>query len=92
MALRLRAASDFANCVTVSICNYRRTKCILVNMEDMPDTELPLDAQLLLLRLDLKTERLLAEVEPLVLAIANKEAMDASNELNERRLYETHYS
>ena len=39
---------------------------------------LPLDTQLLLALLDLKTERLLAEVEPLILANANREAAEAS--------------
>jgi hypothetical protein len=38
------------------------------------------DTELLLLRLDLKTERLLAEVEPLVIANANREATDAAAE------------
>ena len=41
---------------------------------------LPLDTQLLLALLDLKTERLLEEVEPLVIAIANREAQLASAE------------
>ena len=50
-----------------------------------PSTEMPLDTQLLLALLDLKTERLLDEVEPLVMAIANREASEASNE---RRLDE----
>lgn len=45
-----------------------------------PSTNLPLDTQLLLALQDLKTERLLAEVEPLMLAIANREAMDAAHE------------
>ena len=40
--------------------------------------ELPLDTQFLLALLDLKTERLLQEVEPLVMAIANKEAAEAA--------------
>jgi len=39
---------------------------------------LTLDAQLLLALLDLKTERLLAEVEPLIEAIANQQATDAA--------------
>ena len=41
---------------------------------------LPLDTQLLLALLDLKTERLLAEVEPLIIANANREAQIASAE------------
>jgi hypothetical protein len=41
---------------------------------------MPLDTQLLLALLDLKTERLLAEVEPLIEAIANVEAQIASAE------------
>jgi hypothetical protein len=39
---------------------------------------LPLDTQLLLALLDLKTERLLAEVEPLILANVNREAAEAA--------------
>ena len=39
---------------------------------------LPLDTHLLLALLDLKTERLLAEVEPLIEAIANRQATDAA--------------
>jgi len=39
---------------------------------------LPLDTQLLLALLDLKTERLLAGVEPLILANANREAAEAA--------------
>jgi hypothetical protein len=42
------------------------------------DTQLPLDAMLLLALLDLKTERLLAEVEPLIEAIANQQATEAA--------------
>ena len=41
---------------------------------------LPMDTQLLLALLDLKTERLLAEVEPLILANVNREAALASAE------------
>ena len=49
-------------------------------MEDSPinDKREDIALQLLLARLDLKTERLLAEVEPLVLAIANQQAAEAS--------------
>ena len=39
---------------------------------------MPLDTQLLLALLDLKTERLLAGVEPLILANANREAAEAA--------------
>jgi hypothetical protein len=39
-----------------------------------------MDTQLLLALLDLKTERLLAEVEPLILANVNREAALASAE------------
>jgi hypothetical protein len=42
------------------------------------ETPLPLDTLYLLALLDLKTERLLAEVEPLIEAIANAEAQIAS--------------
>jgi hypothetical protein len=41
---------------------------------------MPLDTLYLLALLDLKTERLLAEVEPLIEAIANVEAQIASAE------------
>ena len=44
----------------------------------MPTPTLTIDTQLLLLKQDLKTERLLAEVEPLVLAIANQLATEAA--------------
>jgi hypothetical protein len=47
-------------------------------MENAPSSEMPIDTQLLLALLDLKTERLLAEVEPLIEAIANAEAQIAS--------------
>ena len=50
----------------------------LANMSNAPSSEIPLDMQLLLALLDLKTERLLQEVEPLVMAIANKEAAEAA--------------
>jgi hypothetical protein len=39
---------------------------------------LPLDTQLLLALLDLKTERLLVEAEGLIEAIANRQAVDAA--------------
>jgi len=45
-----------------------------------------MDTQLLLALIDLKTERLLAEVEPLILANVNMEAADASLQaLRDRR-------
>ena len=47
---------------------------------------MPLDTQLLLALLDLKTERLLADVEPLIEAIANREAAEAAMEAHERAL------
>ena len=47
---------------------------------------LPLDTQLLLALLDLKTERLLVEAEGLVIAIANAEAQVAAQEARERSL------
>ena len=48
-------------------------------MTKAPSMELlTIDTQLLLLKQDLKTERLLAEVEPLVLAIANQLATEAA--------------
>lgn len=48
----------------------------------MKPLTLPPDTELLLLRLDLKTERLLAEVEPIVIANANRELIDAAYERN----------
>jgi len=39
---------------------------------------MPLEVQLLLALLDLKTERLLAEVEPMILANVNREAAEAA--------------
>ena len=69
-------ARVLANCVTVSICNYGHTYCILVNM-DTPQA-LPLDTQLLLALLDLKTERIIAEAEAIVISYANREAQLAS--------------
>ena len=47
-------------------------------MPTAPSMEMPLDTQLLLALLDLKTERLLAEVEPLIEAIANQQATEAA--------------
>ena len=47
---------------------------------------LPLDTQLLLALLDLKTERLLAEVELIVIDYANREAAEAAQEAHERAL------
>ena len=44
----------------------------------MTTPTLTIDTQLLLLKQDLKTERLLAEVEPLFLAIANQQATEAA--------------
>ena len=44
----------------------------------MPTPTLPHDTLYLLALLDLKTERLLAEVEPLIEAIANRQATDAA--------------
>ena len=41
---------------------------------------MPLEVQLLLALLDLKTERLLQEVEPLIIANVNREAALASAE------------
>jgi hypothetical protein len=41
---------------------------------------MPFETQLLLALLDLKTERLLQEVEPLIIANANREAALASAE------------
>jgi hypothetical protein len=46
---------------------------------------LPLDTQLLLALLDLKTERLLAEVEPLILANVNREAAEAALQASSER-------
>jgi hypothetical protein len=50
------------------------------------ETPLPLDTQLLLALLDLKTERLLNECEALIEAIANREAAEAAQEARERSL------
>jgi hypothetical protein len=47
-------------------------------MENAPSNEIPLDTQLLLALLDLKTERLLNECEALIEAIANREAAEAA--------------
>lgn len=47
-------------------------------MSNAPSSETPLDTQLLLALLDLKTERLLNECEALIEAIANREAAEAS--------------
>ena len=44
----------------------------------MSTPALTIDTQLLLLKQDLATERLLAEVEPFVLAIANQQATEAA--------------
>ena len=44
------------------------------------DTQLPLDAMLLLALLDLKTERLIAEAEAIVIFNANREAAEAAQE------------
>lgn len=53
----------------------------------MPMSTLPHDTQLLLALLDLKTERLLQEVEPIVIRYANAEAQMAAQEaLRERSL------
>ena len=43
-----------------------------------PRMEMPLDTQLLLALLDLKTERLLAEAEVIVMRYANMEAAEAA--------------
>ena len=51
---------------------------MLRNMDTAPVPTLTIDTQLLLLKQDLKTERLLVEVEPLVLAIANQQATEAA--------------
>ena len=47
-------------------------------MENAPSMELPLDTQLLLALLDLKTERLIAEADAIVIFNANREAAEVS--------------
>ena len=68
-----------ANCLTVSM------GCVISLSMTAVKPELTHETLYLLALLDLKTERLLAECEPLVLANANREAQEAAlQDMDER--------